>query len=147
MTTARLALLFAICFLVGAIAAVVGRAALHRPYAGDEPGAAAADHRGHAAPVAPAPAPAPAPTPAADGHDHGAVIAPAPAPTPASTPGPATAIGNTVCPGCGMDVDADLAPVETAHGAIAIACTPCIARIRREPGRHAEAARANRKAP
>ena len=140
----KLILVFALCFLVGAGASLVARAALHRPYQADPaPAAAAAGHTHGGAPAPPAPA---APTPAAGAgtgappepaHQHGHDAAPA------TEPG---AIGNRICPGCGMEVDPDLAPVATAHGTIAIGCRPCAAKIARDPATHAEAARENRKA-
>lgn len=161
--TLKYLLIFAICFLVGAAIAIGARSALHRPYADakdahdmtapdpakpapSSPGKAPG-HEGHGsapAPAVPPTAPASAPKPndakPQQGHDqHGAV----PAPTPA---GPTALIGNTICPGCGMDVDPNLSPVATAQGVIGIACAPCVPKITRDPSRYAAAARENRKA-
>lgn len=158
-------LIFAICFLVGAAVAVGVRAAVHKPYAeatqahdmaaspeSSAPSAApsSAGHEGHGtAPAQPAPVPVPKAgeakpitTPAAapaDQHQHNGTA-------PANAADPRAAIGNTICPGCGMDVDADLAAIPTPHGLVGIACQPCVPKITREPERFGAAARENRKA-
>lgn len=166
-------LIFAICFLVGAAVAVGVRAAVHKPYAEatqvhdmaappetSVPTAAAsgAGHEGHGAPSGSAPAqpaqPAqPAPAPAPKAGEAKPVTPPAPGDqhqnhgtAPAKAADPRAAIGNTICPGCGMEVDADMAAIPTPHGLVGVACPPCVPKITREPERYGAAARENRKA-
>lgn len=151
-------IIFAICFLVGAAAAVGVRATMHRPYAEaaaaqvmtqpTTPAAPAPAHEGHQPSPAPAPqhsAPAAAPGDAKPSgghghHGHGAW------PAATSDGAPATAV-NAICPVCGMEVDGELAAVPTPHGAVGIGCAPCAAKIARDPDRYGPAARENRKAP
>jgi len=154
-------LIFAICFLVGAAVAIGVRAVVHKPYAeatqvhdmAAPPGTptppaspSGAGHEGHGQPSGPAPA-QPVPVPKAgeakpeqgDQHiDHGKA--------PAKTGDPNAAIGNTICPACGMEVDTELASIPTSHGLVGIACPPCIPKIKREPDRYGAAALENRKA-
>ncbi|MBA3684201.1 MAG: hypothetical protein H0W72_03055 [Planctomycetes bacterium] len=146
-------LIFAICFLVGAMVAIGVRAVLHRPYAeptqahsmaapAATPGStpqpvAPGGHEHHATPSAPN-RPAPEQTTPVPHQDHGK--------TPTAVADPSAAIGNTICPGCGMDVDADIAAIPTPHGLVGIACPPCIPKVTREPERYGAAARENRKA-
>ena len=136
--TVKYLLIFALCFLVGATAAIAVRSAVHQPYApASEAPVMSAPAPADSAPSAPAPAP---------GHQgHGATPAPA---TNQAKPASAdvTAIGNTICPSCGMDVDPELLPITTAQGSIGIGCAPCAPKIARDPGRYADAARDNKRA-
>lgn len=161
--TMKSLLIFAICFLVGAAVAIGVRAAVHKPYAeatqahdmAAPPGLPAPPaspsgdgHEGHGQPSVPAPSQsAPGPVPKAgeakpeqgDQHkDHGTA--------PANAGDPNAAIGNTICPVCGMEVDAELASIPTPQGLVGIACPPCIPKIRRAPDRYGAAALTNRKA-
>jgi len=161
--TMKFLLIFAMCFLVGAAVAIGVRAVVHKPYAeatqahdmAAPPGLPAqpvspsgAGHEGHGQPNGPAPAQTPpVPVPKAgeanpeqgDQHqNHGTA--------PAKAADPRAAIGNTICPGCGMEVDADMAAIPTPHGLVGVACPPCVPKITREPERYGAAARENRKA-
>jgi len=154
-------LIFTICFLVSVAVTIGVRAAVHKPYAEAtqshdmaapsglpvQPASSSGDgHEGHAQPSAPAQS-APVPVPKAgeakpeqgDPHkDHGTA--------PAKAGDPTAAIGNTICPGCGMEVDTELAAIPTSHGLVGIACPPCVPKITREPARYGAAALENRKA-
>ena len=132
-------LLFALFFLIGAALAIGVRSVTHRPYAEVAPAA-----------TTPAPAAAPAPVDHANHGDHaghaGAPAAPSAPPAPPAPVDATAAIGNTICPECGMDVDPEVAPVPTAHGLVGIGCAPCAPKIARDPVRYGEAARENRRA-
>lgn len=166
-------LIFALCFLVGAAGAIGVRAAFHRPYAeateahdmAAPPGSPASPappsgtgHEGHGMPngqtpeqVAPVLLPKPEeskpeeskpdakPAGANEHQNHGSA--------PAKVGDPSVAIGNTICPACGMEVDTGLAAIPTTHGLVGIACPPCVPKITREPDRYGAAALENRKAP
>jgi hypothetical protein len=131
-------ILFFGTFVVGAIVALVARAALFQPHAG---------HSGHPTgggdyasmvtnpltpPTSPAAAPASAPTPpppkspAADPHaGHGAAA-------PADSAKPV----NTICAICGMDVNPSL-PTATYQGqTIGFGCRMCPPRFKADPDRY-----------
>lgn len=138
----RAAIIFLVCFAIGALIAIAVRARLHHPYEAPAPAAK---------PVVPATAPG-APAPAGEHQGHGTSAGgpqhqhdqalPA-----AAASGDAAGVKaiNTTCPSCGMPVDADLAPVVVDGVGIGVGCQPCVAKIGADPQRHLEAARANRK--
>lgn len=105
-------LTFAGTFLVGALLALLARAALFDPYAGT------AD----ASPAAPAVAPA------ADPH---AGHARASAPAPAADAKPV----NTVCAMCGMDVDPKLPTAVYQGKVIGFGCRMCPPKFAKDPDR------------
>lgn len=129
----RSILLFLGTFFVGAIIALVARAALFQPHAQHE--AAAVGGGDYApmvtntlAPVAPAQAPAPKKeaAPAKDPHvNHGGTASAADDGKPV----------NTVCAMCGMDVDPNL-PTATYQGkTIGFGCRMCLPRFQKDPDR------------
>jgi hypothetical protein len=131
----RSILLFISTFLVGAIIALVARAALFQPHAQHE---AAPVGGGDYAPMvtnklAPA-TPAPKPAPAVEDHSaHGATTS-----SNAGTTSVASADDkpvNTVCAMCGMDVDPNL-PTATYQGkTIGFGCRMCPPRFHKDPDR------------
>ena len=123
----RHAVIFAACFLLGALIMVVVRTAGHEPYA--------ATPDAHAGLAAPAPA---------DAHaGHAGTPAAAPAP-PAPAPAAAAAPVNTVCALCGMAVDPRI-PTATWQGkAIGFGCKACPPRFAAEPEKYGPAALENR---
>ena len=102
-------LLFAGTFLLGALLALLARAALYDPYA--EPAAAS-----------------PAVAPAADPH---AGHARASAPAPAADAKPV----NTVCAICGMDVDPKLPTAVYQGKVIGFGCRMCPPKFAKDPDR------------
>jgi YHS domain-containing protein len=110
-------MIFAACFLVGAVAATALRTALHQPYA-----------------ETPAPAmSAPAALPAAAAP----VVAPPPAPADAKPV-------NTLCPICGMTVDPAI-PTATWQGkVIGFGCKACPPKFKATPEKYGPAAVQNR---
>ncbi len=108
-------LIFAACFLVGAVITAALRTAQYDAYAG------------HAAPTAPAPA----------------VDAPAvPTPAPVAAPSGAAPV-NTVCAICGMTVDPKL-PTATYQGkTIGFGCKACPPKFAAEPERYGPSALKN----
>jgi hypothetical protein len=122
-------------FAVGALIALVARAALFKPHAGHDADASsggeyAAMVSNPLAPAAGAPqkaAPSPTnPTPAADPHaNHGSTVAPA-APKPV----------NTVCAICGMNVDPKIPTMEYQGRTIGFGCRMCPPKFKAEPDRY-----------
>lgn len=109
-------LIFAACFLIGAVLTAAVRAVRHDPYP---------------APAAPMPAPEPAPA------------APPSAP-PAGHAGHAAAPVNTLCAICGMEVDPRI-PTTTWQGkAIGFGCRACPPKFAADPGKYGPAALENR---
>lgn len=127
--------IFTSCFVLGAAAAFVARAALHEPHTGRasatrdgapaeaaaEPTAAAENHEGHAGAAAAAAVPAPvAAKPAAD-----------------QTP------VNTICAICGMKVNSKI-PNEIYQGKkVGFGCGACPAMFRADPDKYGPAALRN----
>lgn len=143
----RQVIIFAICFAIGATAALIGRSAFHKPYA--EPTVAAPSTN---------PQPQSHASPTRDGHaQHGtheatpAVQAEDPprTETPAAGASPSTAstgsVVNSICPSCGMDVDTEIPPIAYGDKAIGVGCAPCIPKIKRDLERHGQAALRNEK--
>lgn len=147
----RTAIIFALCFAIGATAALIGRAAFHKPYR-EEPAAvhspakaAPAEPAGHegmpsmgsstppaaAAPGLPATAAPPATAPAA----------PSTVPAPVSTGSPK--VVNTICAICGMDVDPAIAPIAYQGQLVGFGCGACPPKFKREPDRYGPAALKN----
>jgi hypothetical protein len=112
--------IFLATFALGAVIAVVLRAALHRPY-----------QDGH-------PAPPPAAPPAGPGgHEHAA-----PAPAASAAPASAAAV-NTVCAICGMAVDPALGTIAYKGRQVGFGCRACPPKFKAEPEKYGEAALKN----
>jgi len=118
-------IIFAACFLVGAVITVAIRTARHDAYGQQQASAPAAPppaadpHAGHAAPAAPATA--------------AATVAPTAAAAPV----------NTICAICGMGVDPQI-PSATYQGRlIGFGCKACPATFAANPDRYGPAALAN----
>jgi len=173
----RALLIFTACFVIGATAALIVRAAWHHPYAAPpvvqappaalpalQPGVAPLPpptpgvRSPESVPTIPAPGtggplPAvgqPASTTAPGGERRLAEPAPG-APQATSTSvaaAPATAPVNKICSVCGMDVDTRLGAVLSFQGSgIGVGCPPCIAKFKADPERYGPAALKNQKAP
>ena len=111
---------FIAAFLVGALAALVGRTALHRPYASmDVPPAMMAPeplrHEGHVT---------------EDPDTVAATIA-------------ASGTANTICPICGMPVNPDLPPAMYQGKVIGFGCRTCPAKFAADPEAYGPAALRN----
>lgn len=121
-------------FVVGALIALVTRAAWYAPEAGHEGHTSGGDYApmvsnvapAVAAPAAATTAPAAAP---ADAHaEHGAMK---------SAPAPAAGVPvNTVCAICGMDVDPRLPTIEYEGKTIGFGCKMCPPKFKAEPDRY-----------
>lgn len=157
----RTLVIFVSCFALGAVLALVARAALHRPDAGMEapmmaeptmvPAASdapAGPHHHHhdETPTAPPASADPAPAPHHDDATHaqdGAAAQPAP-----SGAASASKPINTICPVCGFEVDAGL-PVSLYRGhVVGFGCLTnrCKVKFDADPERYGPAALANKKA-
>lgn len=108
---------FVLAFLVGAVTALVIRAARHEPYE--------------------ATAPTPAAVAPANAHHT-------PAPTEAMQAAPAAAPVNTVCPICGMDVDPKTPTAIYKGHVIGFGCKRCPAEFAANPALYGEAALQNK---
>lgn len=110
-------------FAVGALAALVIRAAAYQPHV-------------EASPASPAPAPAPA----VDHSQHGAMAEPktqTPKPPTAVAAAPAAAAPvNTVCAICGMKVDPSLPTLEYQGKRIGFGCRMCPPKFKAEPDKY-----------
>lgn len=122
--------IFVATFLVGALAALAARTALHDPHAhsatADLPAAA------H-----PAPAPVSDPAPSAHAANHqtehaGGAAAKASASAVASTDAPV----NTVCAICGMNVDPKLPTLEYQGKKIGFGCRMCPPKFKADPDKY-----------
>ncbi|HEX2851986.1 MAG TPA: hypothetical protein VHO24_02020 [Opitutaceae bacterium] len=129
-------------FVVGAIVALVVRAAAFKPNAGHEGHpASAGDYAPQVSnPLAPANPGAPnttaTKTAAPDPHaNHAAAATPAPA---AATPAPAAAgkTVNSVCAICGMDVDPSLPTLQYKGQTIGFGCKLCAPKFKADPDRY-----------
>jgi len=139
-------------FVVGALIALVTRAALFNPHRGHEGHPAKAEYAPMVSnPLAPTPAPRPAtsapgtnPTSSAvpstsDPHaGHGAVKTAA-LPTGATVAATADQPVNTVCAICGMDVDPKLPTLEYQGKKIGFGCKMCAPKFKADPDRYGPA--------
>lgn len=117
--------IFLVTFAVGALLALVTRAALHDPHSGHESHVATrADHAPMVTNVL-------APTPATNAPGP---ARPAPAgPVAAAEPGKPV---NTLCAICGMDVDPRLPTAEYQGQTIGFGCRMCPPKFKAEPDRY-----------
>lgn len=109
-------LIFAVTFVIGALAALAFRTARHDPYDTPEP--------------------APLSQPSENGHVHQAA---APAPAPAADEKPV----NTVCAICGMDVDIKIPTARYQGKVIGFGCKKCPAEFAAHPDKYGPAALKN----
>lgn len=126
----RSALLFFSTFVVGALIALVARAAWFSPHAERATAVAASEEY---APMV-SPSPVASPTPSAPSHHHDAV--PAPATTAAQGDGQPV---NTLCAICGMDVDPSLPTAEYQGQTIGFGCRMCPPKFKANPDRYGPA--------
>lgn len=147
----RTAIIFALCFVIGAIAALIGRATFHQPYREDMPAvpASAPDHQGqpaesgdHAGHEQNSP-PASASVPKPSSGPVPPTPAPAPATIPATEPPAASGVVNTICAICGMDVDPTIPPIAYRGRLIGFGCGACPPKFTRDPDRYGPAALKN----
>lgn len=144
-------------FFIGALIALVTRAALFNPHRGHEGHPAKAEYAPMVSnPLTPTVTPAPANTPAVAPAQPAGKSAPAvtpPASDPHSAHGamktatPATTIAqpakgqpvNTVCAICGMDVDPALPTLEYQGKSIGFGCKMCAPKFKADPERYGPA--------
>ncbi len=150
----RLAILFVICFAVGAIGALIGRAALYHPYSEQaQADATTSAMTSMDSPVNPAENTSPSAKAQSPSHvDHGDKTPepshPSPddaAPMTAATQAVKSTV-NTVCPICGMDVDPAIESMTYQGKQVGLGCAKCPPKFKREPDRYGPAALDNRKA-
>jgi YHS domain-containing protein len=121
-------------FVVGALVALVTRAAWYAPEPAHEGHASDGDYAPMVSNVTPAVAApvasttGPAAAPAAAHADHGAMK---------TAPAPASGVPvNTVCAICGMDVDPSLPTIEYEGKTIGFGCKMCPPKFKAEPDRY-----------
>jgi YHS domain-containing protein len=144
-------IIFAACFLIGAVVTAAIRTVRHNAYEGHQgahtvaPASTVDPHAGHTGAATPPAAP--------DSHaGHGGPAPVAPAATPAADPhaghampaAPATGVPvNTICAICGMPVNPKL-PTATYQGkTIGFGCKACPPKFAAEPERYGPAALKN----